>query len=70
MDMKQTSNCSGFNVTFRPSAFGLLQTWNSTYLQVKRLKRYRFYRITGIYTKHKNVNEVVKTQSKPDNKIT
>ena len=21
MDMKQTSNCSGFNVTFRPSAF-------------------------------------------------
>ena len=39
MDMKQTSNCSGFNVTFRPSAFGLLQTWDSTYLQVKRLKR-------------------------------
>ena len=68
MDMKQTSNCSGFNVTFRPSAFGLLQTWNSTYLQVKRLKRYK-NRITSIYTKRKNVNEVAKTQSTPDKKI-
>ena len=35
MDMKQTSNCSGFNVTFRPSAFFR----RGTYLQVKRLKR-------------------------------
>ena len=34
MNMKQTSNCSGFNIDV--SAFGLLQTWKSTYLQVKR----------------------------------
>ena len=34
MNMKQTSNCSGFNMDVL--AFGLLQTWNSTYLQVKR----------------------------------
>ena len=37
MNMKQTSNCSGLNMTFQPSAFRLPQTWNSTYLQVKRL---------------------------------
>ena len=64
MDMKQTSNCSGFNVTFRPSAFFR----RGTYLQVKRLKRYK-NRITSIYTKRKNVNEVAKTQSEPDKKI-
>ena len=32
-NMRQTSNCSGFNTTFPPSAFGLLQV--ELNLQVK-----------------------------------
>ena len=64
--MKQTSNCSGFNATFRPSAFFRC----GTYLQMIKAKNpSRFTNLQEFILNVKNENEVDSYITKLNNKI-
>ena len=65
--MKKTSNCSGFNATFRPSAFFRC----GTYLQIKIKAKNpsRFTNLQEFILNVKNENEVDSYITKLNNKI-